>query len=372
MRVLVTGATGFIGKNLTIRLGEIPGYEVLSFTRGHGATSLSGLIAQADAIVHLAGENRPDDEQAFAEVNTALTLALCDSVRSELAKTGRKVPILFASSTQAELDNPYGRSKRAAELAIEALAQETQNPSVVFRLPGVFGKWCKPNYNSAVATFCHNIARDLPIDIRDPDATLRLVYIDDVVATIIATLQAPPAGFSWGAVVPEYSITLGQLANQLQAFKESRDTLLTDRVGRGFSRALYSTYLSYLPEDKFCYEISQYGDERGLFSEVVKTPDCGQFSVFTAHPGVTRGGHYHHTKTEKFLVVKGEARFRFRHLLTNALIEFSTTEKKPVVVDTIPGWAHEITNVGNEEMVVLLWANEVFDRNRPDTVVSQV
>lgn len=370
--VLITGANGFIGKNLTLRLGELPGFSVLSFMRGDDLAQLASQVAQADAIVHLAGENRPQDERAFAEVNTELTKALCDAISQEVLTKGRKVPLLLASSTQAELNNAYGRSKLAAEHAVQALAGETGNPVVVFRLPGVFGKWCRPNYNSVVATFCHNIARGLPIQINDPAASLRLVYVDDVVSALIAALDSPTTGFSQGVVQPEYASTLGELAEQIRAFGDCRATLQVERVGTGFVRALYATYVSYLLSDKFAYEVPRYADARGVFVEMLKTPDCGQFSYFTAHPGVTRGGHYHHTKTEKFLVITGQALFRFRHLLTNELIELRTSGDQPQVVDTIPGWAHDITNIGTSEMVVMLWANENFDRQKPDTVASKL
>lgn len=370
--VLVTGANGFIGKNLRVRLGELPGFQVLVFVRGDDVGQLPGLLAQADAVIHLAGENRPQDESAFALVNTGLTVALCDAIAAQVSKHGRTVPLLLASSTQAERDNPYGRSKLAAEQAVQALAQATGNPVTVFRLPGVFGKWCKPSYNSVVATFCHNLARGLPIQINDPSASLKLVYVDDVVSALVAALESPTMGWSRAVVQPEYAVSLGELAAQIRAFDNCRTTLQTDRVGTGLVRALYATYVSYLPIERFAYEVPQYADPRGVFVEMLKTPDCGQFSYFTAHPGVTRGGHYHHTKTEKFLVIKGEALFRFRHLLSHELVELRTSGTKPQVVDTIPGWAHDITNVGTDEMVVMLWANENFDRQRPDTVPSKV
>lgn len=370
--VLVTGANGFIGKNLRVRLGELPGFQVLAFVRGDDVGQLPALLAQADAVIHLAGENRPQDESAFALVNTGLTVALCDAIAAQVSNHGRTVPLLLASSTQAERDNPYGRSKLAAEQAVQALAQATGNPVTVFRLPGVFGKWCKPSYNSVVATFCHNLARGLPIQISDPSASLKLVYVDDVVSALVAALESPTMGWSRAVVQPEYAVTLGELAAQIRAFDDCRTTLQTDRVGTGLVRALYATYVSYLPTERFAYEVPQYADPRGVFVEMLKTPDCGQFSYFTAHPGVTRGGHYHHTKTEKFLVVKGEALFRFRHVLSNERVELRTSGAKPQVVDTIPGWAHDITNVGTDEMVVMLWANENFDRQRPDTVPSKV
>jgi UDP-2-acetamido-2,6-beta-L-arabino-hexul-4-ose reductase len=371
-RILVTGANGFIGKNLLVRLSEQSGITISTFVRGDDVARLPELVAQADAVVHLAGENRPVDESAFSQVNAGLTSTLCNAIELDCANTGRHVPLVLASSTQAARDNPYGRSKLAAEEAVNALTQATGNPCVVFRLPGVFGKWCKPNYNSVVATFCHNLARDLPIQINDPDASLRLVYVDDVVNALLNVLEAPRPEYTHAIVEPEYSITLGKLAAQIRAFSDCRTTLMSERVGSGLVRALYATYVSYLPNEKFSYEVQQHADPRGVFVEMLKTPDSGQFSYFSAHPGITRGGHYHHTKTEKFLVIKGAALFRFRHLLTDELVELRTSGSTPQVVDTIPGWSHDITNVGDDEMLVMLWANENFDRQKPDTVASKI
>ncbi len=370
--ILVTGADGFIGKNLVARLNENEDIEISKFVRGQDLTNLSELLVRTDAVVHLAGENRPADEAAFAEVNVGLTSALCNGIQQQYLISGRHIPIILASSTQAERDNPYGHSKLAAEQALKVLAESTGNPCTTFRFPGVFGKWCKPNYNSVVATFCHNIARDLPIQINDPTANLRLVYIDDVVTALLSTLDAPSSGYAQAFVAPEYGLSLGELAAHISSFGDCRSTLVTERVGEGLLRALYATYVSYLPVEKFSYLVPHYSDPRGVFVEMLKTPDCGQFSYFTAHPGITRGGHYHHTKTEKFLVIKGEALFRFRHLLTNELVELKTSGINPQIVDTVPGWTHDITNAGSEEMVVMLWANESFDRNNPDTVACKV
>jgi UDP-2-acetamido-2,6-beta-L-arabino-hexul-4-ose reductase len=260
----------------------------------------------------------------------------------------------------------------AAEQAVQQLCAATGHPAIIYRLPGVFGKWCKPNYNSVVATFCHNIARGLPIQINDPAARLQLVYVDDVVSSFITALEAPATGLTHGEVTPLYTTTLGELAQQIRAFSDCRTSLMSERVGTGLVRALYATYVSHLPNEMFSYGVPQHADRRGMFVEFLKTPDSGQFSYFTAHPGITRGGHYHHTKTEKFLVIKGQALFRFRHLLTDERYELHISGATPVVVDTIPGWTHDITNVGTEEMVVMLWANENFDRQRPDTVTSKV
>ena len=243
---------------------------------------------------------------------------------------------------------------------------------MIYRLPNVFGKWCKPNYNSVVATFCHNIVNDLPITVNDSSAQLKLVYVDDVVNEFINRLSNIVPGLSNGVVEPVYSLTLGELAAQVEQFKACRSSLVVEHVGLGFIRALYATYVSYLPPNRFMYSLPKHGDERGVFVEMLKKKDSGQFSYFNAHPGVTRGGHYHHTKTEKFLVIKGSARFRFRHVLTNEVYAVDVNGEKPQIVETVPGWTHDITNTGNEEMMVMLWANEIFDRERPDTIASEV
>lgn len=371
-RVLVTGAQGFIGKNLVVRLGERSSVSVCSFVRDTDVSTLPDLVAAADLIIHLAGENRPQDERAFKAVNTDLTILLCDAVRNENNTRGRKVPLLLASSSQAESDSAYGQSKLAAEQAVTALTAQTGNPTVVFRLPGIFGKWCKPHYNSVVATFCHNIARGLPIQINDPDTRLRLAYVDDVVSTLIAQLDTPLSGTSRVEVMPVYEISLGALAAQIERFESGRPALEIDNVGAGLTRALYATYVSHLPPAHFTYDVHQHCDPRGRFVEMLKTPDCGQFSYFTAHPGVTRGGHYHHTKVEKFLVIKGRAHFQFKHLLTGELIKFQTSGEKSQVVESIPGWTHDITNVGDDELIVMLWANEVFDSEHPDTISKRI
>lgn len=372
MRVLITGAQGFIGKNLAVRLGELAGYEVIGFVRGDSIAELKKRVGCVDAIVHLAGVNRPSDIKEFAEGNSLLTERLCEIIEEHSAETGRRIPLVLASSIQAELNNPYGESKRAAESAAERLANRTGTPVVIYRLPNIFGKWCRPNYNSVVATFCYNIANDLPIQINDPAVRLKLVYVDDVIGEFLLTLRNMTAGLLRKKVEPVYEIELGDLAATIEEFKRSRDSLISDRVGTGLLRALYATYVSYLPPSRFAYDLPQYGDERGIFVEMLKTRDSGQFSFFTAHPGITRGGHYHHTKTEKFLVIKGSARFKFRHIVTDESYEVFASGSKPQVVETIPGWTHDITNVGDDELVVMLWANEIFDREHPDTITCKV
>ena len=375
MKVLITGANGFVGKNLQLQLAERKDVEVVCFTRSHDVAQLPQLLQGVDFVFHLAGVNRPQDPLEFTTGNADLTQALCGAVCDVAVATGKKVPIVCTSSTQAERANPYGQSKLVAEQALQAATLSHGIPVHIFRLPNVFGKWCKPNYNSAVATFCHNIARGLPIQINDPAAPVTLVYVDDVIERFLQLMDGADAavdahGFS--SVAPQYTTTVGELARLIQIFKNSRDTLMTERVGTGLVRALYSTYVSYLPVELFAYTVPQHADPRGVFVEMLKTPDAGQFSYFTAHPGITRGGHYHHSKTEKFLVIKGQARFKFRHMQTGQTHELVTSGEKAEIVETVPGWTHDITNIGSDEMVVMLWANEVFDRARPDTVASKV
>lgn len=367
MRVLVTGANGFMGKNLLVHLRE-QGIEAVSFTHEMGQADLAAKLGDVDFVFHLAGVNRPKEVGEFAEGNAALTRQLCDLIRA----SARQIPVLFTSSIQAETDNPYGVSKRAAEDELVALSQETGVPVYLYRLPNVFGKWSRPNYNSVVATFCHNIANDLPIQINDPASIIRLVYIDDVIGDFLRLLRVLPGGVQWPEVSPSCTITVGGLAEQIKLFKASRESMVTEAVGTGLTRALYSTYLSFLRPDQFTYGVPVHADSRGRFVELLKTKDSGQFSFFTAHPGITRGGHYHHSKNEKFLVVQGKARFCFRHVETGATYELMTEGNIPTVVETVPGWSHDITNVGDNEMIVMLWANEIFDREHPDTIVCKV
>lgn len=369
MRVLITGADGFIGKNLKLHLAARNDVEIVSFTRKNDIAELPNLIKQVDFVFHLAGVNRPQNLEEFLTGNTDLTNALSQALCREAAVSGRRVPVLYSSSIQAALANPYGQSKRRAEEILEQAALSYEIPTYIFRLPNVFGKWCRPNYNSAVATFCHNIASGLPVQINDASADIRLVYVDDVVRCFLDVMERGEdrAAAVEQVVAPEYRITVGELAEQLLAFKESRSNLVTERVGVGLTRALYATYVSYLPVEEFSYAVPKYGDPRGMFVEMLKTPETGQFSFFTAHPGITRGGHYHHSKTEKFLVIKGRARFKFRQMDTGEGYELITSGDAPTVVETVPGWTHDITNIGEEEMIVMLWANEIFDRSRPDT-----
>jgi len=368
MRIVITGADGFIGRNLRVRLRELGHADVHGVTRTTPAADLPGMLHGADFVFHLAGVNRPQNPAEFEAGNAGFTAALC----AALVAAGCRAPLAFASSTQAGLDNPYGRSKRAAEEALLRHGRERGVPVHVFRLTNVFGKWSRPNYNSAVATFCHQIARGMPISINDPAAALNLIYGDDVVAALTALLAAPAAPGGPGEAGPVYATTVGALAETLHGFAAGRQSLTTERVGTGLLRALYATYVSFLPPESFAYDVPRHGDPRGVFVEMLKTPDCGQFSYFTAHPGITRGGHYHHSKTEKFLVIKGTAHFGFRHIETGQSHELVTRGGEARIVETVPGWTHDITNIGDDELVVMLWANEIFDREHPDTVAMKV
>ncbi len=366
--ILITGADGFIGSNLSIKLKEEENFRVLKFIRSDNLEKLSRLISKSDVIIHLAGENRPDDIIDFTKVNVDLTKYICDEVQ----EGGRNIPIVFSSSTQATENNEYGKSKLAAESILENYVLATKNTVTIFRLPGVFGKWSKPNYNSVVATFCFNIARGKDIHINNKTDIINLAYIDDIAIDIFNHLLNPRKGLSQGQVSRIYSISLDDLANQIFAFKNSRDNLITEQVGNGLSGALYSTYISFLPKDDFSYDLPSYGDDRGNFVEVLKTKNSGQFSFLTIKPGITRGSHYHHSKTEKFIVVKGAVRLKFRHLITQEVHEINLSDKNIQVLDTIPGWVHDITNLGNSDSIVMLWANENFDRENPDTIAEEV
>jgi len=368
--VLITGSEGFIGKNLREHLYERKDIKVLLFDKEQQISDLQELVAQSDIIFHLAGVNRPQDPLEFNTGNTGLTSQLLSMIESNISLSKRKIPIVFTSSTQASLENPYGTSKNRSEKIVFDYAKKSGSEVHVFRLPNVFGKWCRPNYNSVVATFCYNIVHDLPIQIHDPKAPLTLVYIDDVIQQFVRIIDGHACEHDtdgYARVLTTYTTTVGEIADQIISYKQSRENMITEPVGTGFFRALYSTYLSYLPKESFSYPVREHRDSRGVFVEMLKTKDSGQFSFFTAHPGITRGGHYHHSKTEKFLVLKGEAKFRFQHILTGEMHEIITKGDHPVIVDTVPGWIHDISNIGNDDLIVMLWANEMFDCDHPDT-----
>lgn len=370
MKVLVTGANGFIGRNLIQHLSERKDVSVIPFSHSQSLLALKNAVEEADVVVHLAGVNRPKEAVEFNTGNLGFTAQLCAAIKENSLSHDRPKAVIFASSIQAEQDNDYGRSKRAAEEALKDLESQTGIPVHIFRLTNVFGKWSRPNYNSVVATFCHNLQQDLPLQINKADAPLRLVYIDDVVAAFLNIILNGHSGdaLSGSTIIKnEYETTVGEVASILEAFAQGREAMQIEDVGQGLKRALYATFMSHLPAARFGYLIPSHADQRGTFSEMLKTQASGQFSFFTAHPHVTRGGHYHHTKCEKFLVLKGKARFRFRNTRSAEEHELVTEGTKPFVVDTVPGWTHDITNIGDDEMIVMLWASEQFDRSNPDT-----
>ena len=366
--ILITGANGFIGKNLSVTLQERLNLKILTFCRNDSIDKLCSLVEVADFIFHLAGENRPDSPDMFDAVNRGLT----EDLSRILKNLNKATPVMFTSSSQIALGNDYGTSKLAAENVLRSLSKSNGNPIVIFRLPGVFGKWCKPNYNSVVATFCHNVAHGLPIEVNDPNKILDLVYIDDVISSFVAQIDDVVPGVKLENEIPQYHLSVGDLANKIKAFELSRSSLILEQVGVGLMRALYSTYVSYLPTDKFSYTVESHGDERGVFVEMLKTSHSGQFSYFTAHPGITRGGHFHHTKTEKFLVIKGKAHFKFKNIISKESYELISSGARPQVVETVPGWSHDITNIGDDEMIVMLWANEIYNHDFPDTITHEV
>lgn len=368
MKVLITGADGFVGKNLIAFLSEHKSFEIIKFTKDNNEKDLLNILPTIEFIFHLAGVNRPKNEIEFKEGNTDFTKKLCDT----LFTLKKAIPILYSSSIQAELSNAYGKSKYDAEQILIDYSKKLHVNTYIFRLPNVFGKWAKPNYNSAVATFCYNISQGLPIQVNDPNAKLNLVYIDDVIFNFYKVLTNQISDAPYVSIKPIYQTTVGFVASQINHFNSSRQSLITEKVGEGLVRALYSTYVSYLTPKQFSYKLVKHTDARGVFVEFLKTKDSGQFSFFTAHPGVTRGGHYHHSKTEKFLVIKGKAKYGFRQIITNEYHEIFSSSENPEVVETIPGWAHDITNIGDDEMVVMLWANEIFDKEQPDTFASGV
>lgn len=369
MKIGVTGSAGFIGKNLLEHLGRIDGIETLALTRSSSSSDLQSMVDSADFVFHLAGINRPEKVEEFYQGNDGFT----QKIVSMLQKSGKKTPILVSSSIQVDRDNDYGKSKLGSELALKEYSENTGAPVYIYRLPNVFGKWSKPNYNTVIATWCYNISRGVPVELSDESIELDLVYIDNVIEHFVRHIdENGKTGVIYDSVSPIYRQSLGAIKNLLYQFVDSRKNLLIPSVGRGFPRSLYATYLSFLPQDQFSYEIEGYRDERGTFYEFLKTHDSGQFSISTSAAGVTRGNHYHNTKNEKFLVIKGEASIKLRQIHGNEIVEYRVSDKVMEVVEMIPGYTHDITNIGGSDMVLLLWANEVFDRDNPDTYFEKV
>ena len=375
MNILITGAKGFIGRNLVAELNNIkegkakgyglsPELTVFEYDMGTDPSLLDGFCRDADFVFHLAGVNRPKEQGEFMEGNFGFTSVLLDALK----RHGNNCPVMLASSIQAELDNPYGVSKKAGEDLLFDYGREVGAEVLVYRFPNVFGKWCRPNYNSAVATFCNNVANDLPIQVNDRSVNMTLVYIDDVVRELISALEGKPYRVGEFCSVPvEHKITLGEIVDLIYSFKESRVSLQVADLSDGFTKKLYSTYLSYLPVDGFSYLLKMNVDERGSFTEFLKSPDRGQVSINISKPGITKGQHWHHTKNEKFLVVSGKGVIRFRKIDEEKVYEYFVSGDKLEVVDIPVGYTHNIENLGDIDMVTVMWVNEVFDPEHPDT-----
>ena len=377
----MTGAKGFVGRNLCAQLrnirdgkarwyGGVTMEEVWEYDTDTEPGLLDEWCRDADFVFNLAGVNRPKDPAEFMSGNFGFASTLLETLR----RHGNRCPVMVSSSTQAALDNPYGESKRAGEELMFGYGRETGARGLVYRFPNVFGKWCRPNYNSAVATFCHNIAHDLPITVNDPNVVLNLVYIDDVVDELVGALAGKEHRTGDFCMVPVFhTVVLGDIVNSLYSFREMRENLEVPDLGDAFTRKLYSTYLSYLPVEKLKYPLRMNEDARGSFTEVIRTPDRGQVSVNVSRPGITKGEHWHNTKNEKFVVVKGRGKIQMRKVGTEEVVEFEVCGDRMEVVEMVPGYTHNIINLSEtEEMVTLMWANEAFDPGRPDTYFEKV
>jgi UDP-2-acetamido-2,6-beta-L-arabino-hexul-4-ose reductase len=371
MKILITGAKGFVGKNLIAELRNQGYTDLLEYDIDSASDVLDEYARECEFVFHLAGVNRPAKQEDFMTGNFGFTSVLLESLK----KYNNKAPVLITSSTQASLDNPYGQSKKAGEDLLFQYGKENDVKVFVYRLPNVFGKWSRPNYNSAVATFCNNIANDLPIQVNDPNVEMNLVYIDDVISSFIGKLQITDYRLhveEFETATPVHRIKLREIVELLHQFKESRSTLQVPDMNDAFTKKLYSTYLSYLPKDKFSYPLKMNTDDRGSFTEFLKSPDRGQVSVNIFKPHTTKGNHWHHTKNEKFLVVSGTGVIRFRKIDTEEIVEYFVSDEKLEVVDIPVGYTHNIENLGDTDMVTIMWVNEIFDKEKPDTFFLEV
>lgn len=380
MKILVTGAKGFVGRNLCASLANIrdgkdktyavgPELEILEYDVDSDVALLDVYCAQADFVYNLAGVNRPEDPAEFLAGNFGFASTLLDTLK----KHGNHCPVMLSSSTQAALDNPYGISKKAGEDLFFTYAAETGARVLVYRFPNVFGKWCRPNYNSAVATFCNNVARDLPITVNDRSVGMTLVYVDDVVEELIHALTGEENRVDPFCEVPVvHKVTLGEIVDHITEFRASRESRGVPDMSDLFAKKLYATYLSYLPEEEFSYPLKMNVDDRGSFTEMLRTEDRGQVSVNISKPGITKGNHWHNTKNEKFIVVAGQGIIRFRKIGDTRVIEYPVSGDKIEVVDIPTGYTHNISNTGTTDMVTVMWANECFDPNKPDTYYEEV
>jgi UDP-2-acetamido-2,6-beta-L-arabino-hexul-4-ose reductase len=370
--ILVTGSEGFIGKNLIVRLQELDDIEIKSFDKEDNLETLKKNLQESDFIFHLAGVNRPKNIEEFEKVNAGLTTTIIKL----LEEIDNKIPIVITSSIQAELDNPYGKSKKIAEDELVKYAERNSVPVYIYRLPNVFGKWSRPNYNSVVSTFCYNISHNLEITISDPTQELELVYIDDVINEFVSLLNREVGDFSkhYYDIKRTFKVTLGGLAEKIFEIRDIRKTLIVPNFSDIFMKCLHATYLSYLDKDDLSYKMDSKEDDRGSFVELMKSKTFGQVSVSRSRKGVTRGNHYHNTKNEKFCVIQGKAVIKLRNILNDIIISYYVSDKKIEIVDIPPGYTHSIENLtgGNGEMILLIWANEIFNPENPDTYYCEV
>ncbi|HEY9174941.1 MAG TPA: NAD-dependent epimerase/dehydratase family protein [Verrucomicrobiae bacterium] len=368
--ILVTGSEGFIGKNLCLALRRTGEFTVLGFDVANSADELPELARRAEVVFHLAGVNRPKDVGEFRTGNVDLTQRLCDA----LAAAGRRAPLVLSSSTQAELDNPYGESKREAEETVLRYHAATQAPVYLYRFPNVFGKWSRPNYNTVVATFCHNLSRGIPVQVSNPANVIRFIYVDDIVRAFLEiarrTEHEPIAARPEPKEV--FTVTLGELHELLSGFAARRRQGVLPDLANPFVRYLYSTFVSFYDTKDFAYPVDLKTDERGWLFELIKSPHAGQIFVSRTKPGIARGNHYHDTKIEKFCVIQGEGVIRFRHVLGDEVVEYPVNDRAIQVVDIPPGYTHSIENTGAADMITLFWANEIFDPQRPETYFEKV
>ncbi len=369
MNLLITGSNGFLGKNLIAELKNRGYSSILEYSRDSKPDDLNEYCRVADFVFHLAGINRPVNPEEFKIGNTDLTMELVNQLKTN----GKNCPIIFSSSIQAEMDNDYGRSKLEAENIVLKYINEMNTKSVIYRFPNIFGKWSKPNYNSAIATFCHNIANDLEIKVDDPEKILTLVYIDDVVEELINTMEnISNINENYLDITTKHRLKLGEIVEKINSFKINRSTNYLPLLSDDFTKKLYSTYLSFLPEDNFSYKLHSNVDNRGSFTEFIKTTERGQVSINISKPGITKGNHWHNTKNEKFLVVSGNGVIRFRKIGSSKVLEYYVSGDSLEVVDIPVGYTHNIENLGDSDMVTVMWANEIFNPQKPDTYFLEV
>jgi len=363
MKLLITGASGFIGKNLTVRLRELGYADLMAYDKDSTYEELLQYARECDFVFHLAGVNRPPDDAGFVE-NETFTVILIKA----LQQSGNHAPVLYASSAQAALDNPYGRSKRAAEDLLFAYSHELNVPVFIYRLPGIFGKWCRPNYNSVVATFCDAAVHGRPLCINDEHAELTLAHVDDVTDEMIAALNGNAnQNGKFCEVGHTFTTTVGKLAECITAFRTGRSHCVVPDMADELTAKLYSTYISYLSENDFSYPLSVHQDSRGLFAEFLKSGHGGQVSINICKPGITKGNHYHHVKIEKILIVSGKGVLHFQQIGGGPVLDYPVSAERPTVVEIPPGYIHSVENTGTSDMAMVIWSSQVFDPVHPDT-----